>query len=188
MVLRTLWRPLLLVAAGIMLSGCLLVRTTEQRITLNANGSGEAYMLLTDIRSDGTTDSIRTRDFGIMMASADSEGVKEFEQEGRKILSKHFLVSGDTLSMELTYSFPRFESLEGLKRTEEGIFVVVKEGREITKTNGKVQSWENDARRIVWPVNAKRLVFQITETSLPASTSLAALYHKYYSGPQGRTP
>jgi hypothetical protein len=180
--------PVLLLGIATCFSGCLLVRTTEQRITLNADGSGQAFMRLIDIRSDGTVDSIITRDFGIMMASADSEGVKEFEQAGRKVLTKQFVVTGDTLIMDISYSFPRLESIDGMKQNDDEVFVVVNKGREIVKTNGEIQSWENDSQRIVWPAKTKRLMFVIRERQLPPSTSLARLYRKYRKISPGENP
>ena len=48
---------LFLLAAG-MLSGCILVRTTEHRISLRPDGGGEAVLRLIDIRSDETVDSL----------------------------------------------------------------------------------------------------------------------------------
>lgn len=105
--------PLILLAAGVLFQGCLLVRTTEHRIKLNDGGGGEAYMRLTDIRSDGVTDSARFHDFGVMMASAELEGIKDFERNGRKVTSKQFLMNGDTLSAEITYTFTELETQIG---------------------------------------------------------------------------
>lgn len=159
--------------------GCLLIRTTEHRIKLNDNGSGEALMRLVDIRSDGATDSARIRDYGVMMSSAEKEGIQAFEKEGRKVISTQFQVNGDTLNAEISYTFPRIDAVEGLKQKGDELFVVVNEGREILRTNGKIKSWEHNSLRIVWPRTAKRLMFQIREKLLPSSTSLAALYLRY---------
>ena len=177
--------PLVVLIAGMLLQGCLLVRTTEHRIRLYDTGGGEAYMRLSDIRSDGVTDSSRVRDFGVMMASSEGEGIKDFERNGRKITSKRFLVNGDTLSAEITYTFMQLETLEGIKIKDDEIFVVVNEGREIVRTNGKVKSWERGAQRIVWPIEAKRLMYTIRERSLPPSVSLAGLYIRYNGKPSG---
>jgi hypothetical protein len=167
------------------MQGCLLVRTTEHRIRLNEGGGGEAYMRLGDIRSDGVTDSARVRDFGVMMASSEEEGIRDFERNGRKITSKRFLVNGDTLSAEITYTFTGLETLEGIKIKDDEVFVVVNEGREILRTNGKIKSWERGTQRIVWPLDAKRLMYTIRERSLPPSTSLAGLYVRYNGKPSG---
>jgi hypothetical protein len=177
--------PLLVLAAGILLQGCLLVRTTEHRIKLNDGGGGEAYMRLTDIRSDGVTDSARIRDFGVMMASVELEGIQDFERNGRKITSKQFILNGDTLSAEITYTFPQLEDLEGIKIKDDEIFVVVNDGRDIVRTNGKVKSWERGSQRIVWPIDAKRIMYQIRERTLPPSVSLAGLYVRYNGKPAG---
>ena len=177
--------PLAAFITGTLMQGCLLVRTTEHRIRIYDTGGGEAYMRLGDIRSDGVTDSARVRDFGVMMASSEEEGVKDFERNGRKITSKRFLVSGDTLSAEITYTFMQLETLEGIKIKDDEIFVVVNEGREIVRTNGKIQPWERGAQRIVWPLEAKRLMYIIRERSLPPSASLAGLYVRYNGKPSG---
>ena len=176
---------LLLLAAAAM-PGCLLIGTTEHWIVLKENGSGEARLRLVDIRSDAQTDSLLARDYSVMMASVQKEGIEEFERGGRKVTSKGFTASGDTLIAELTYTFPNLNEIEGLKVRRDEMFVVVNEGREIVKTNGSVKSWVKGAKRIVWPRDARRLMYQITEKKLPAARSLAPLYLKYgYNMPEG---
>jgi hypothetical protein len=172
-------------SAAPFLGGCLLVRTTEHRIKLNDNGGGEAFIRLIDIRSDAANDSTRLRDYGMMMASVALEGGKEFEKAGRKVLSKQFQVNGDTLNAEITYSFSSIDALEVLKQVNEEYFVVVNEGREIIKTNGKIKPWEGRTQRIVWPKETKRLMYQIREKVMPPSTSLASLYVRYDAGKPG---
>jgi hypothetical protein len=173
-------------ALAALLPACLLIRTTEHRIKLNPNGSGEATMRLIDIRSDAPTDSILARDYSVMMASIQKEGLAEFEKGGRKVLSREFYAGGDTLSAEINYTFPGLEQIEGLKVKKDEMFVVVQEGREIVRTNGKVRSWVRGSQRIVWPRDAKRLMYQIREKTLPPSISLAPLYTKYgYAIPEG---
>jgi hypothetical protein len=173
-------------SCALLLPACLLIRTTEHRLKLNPNGSGEGLMRLVDIRSDGRSDSALARDYAVMMASVQKEGVAEFEQGGRKVVSKQFYAGGDTLNAEIVYTFPNLEQVEGLKVKKDELFVVVNEGREIVKTNGSVKSWIRGSQRIVWPRDAKRLMYQISEKTLPAGVSLAGLYLKYgYNIPEG---
>ena len=131
----------LVAAMAFFLPACLLVRTTEHHIKLNKNGSGEGVMRLIDIRSDGRTDSLVARDYAVMMASIEKEGVVEFEKGGRKVTSKQFFAAGDTLSAEISYTFPNLSQVEGLKLRKDEMFVVVNKGREIIRTNGSVESW-----------------------------------------------
>jgi hypothetical protein len=166
-------------ATSLLLPACLIVRTTEHHIKLNKNGGGEAMMRLVDIRSDARTDSLVARDYAVMMASVQNEGVKEFEKGGRKVKSKLFYAGGDTLSAEIVYSFPNLEQIEGLKIKKDELFIVVNEGREIVRTNGSVKSWIKNGHRIVWPRDATRLMYVITETALPPSVSLASLYRQF---------
>jgi hypothetical protein len=176
----------LIAASAVLFPACLLIRTTEHRIKLNENGSGEAMMRLVDIRSDAPTDSGQARDYSVMMASVQKEGVTEFEQGGRKVISKQFSVSGDTLTAEIVYTFPGIEQVEGLKTREDELFFVVSDGREIVRTNGKIKSWVHGAQRIVWPRDAKRLMYQIREKTMPDGVSLAPLYLKYgFTQPEG---
>jgi hypothetical protein len=173
-------------ACAVFLPACLLIRTTEHRIKLNENGSGEAMMRLIDIRSDAPTDSALARDYSVMMASIQKEGVTKFEQGGRKVTSKQFYASGDTLTAEIIYTFPNLDQVEGLKIRKDELFVVVNDGREIVRTNGKVKSWVRGSRRIVWPRDAKRLMYQVSEKALPGAVSLAPLYLKYgFNSPEG---
>ena len=174
----------LLLLAALAMPGCLFIRTTEHLITLKEDGSGDARMRLIDIRSDAQSDSLLARDYSVMMASIEKEGIEEFERGGRKVTSKQFFASGDTLTAEITYTFPNLNEVEGLKFHRNEMFVVVNEGREIVKTNGDVQSWLKGAKRIVWPRNAKHLMYLISEKKIPPARSLAPLYLKYgYSLP-----
>lgn len=171
---------LLALFALLILPGCLLIRTTEHRIRLNADGSGEALLKLVDIRSDASTDSAVTYDFAVMMTSFQGSGVKEFEQTGRRVTGKRMMVSGDTLSAEITYSFPTIDAVEVLRKKDDELFIVVGSERDILRTNGKVLADENDTRRIVWKANAERLSYVIRERFLPASVSLSGRYLKYH--------
>jgi hypothetical protein len=177
--LRSVLSVALVLVLALMLPACILIRTTEHRIKLNDNGSGEAMIRLIDIRSDGRTDSALARDYSIMMASLEKEGIAEFEKGGRKLLSKHFRTSGDTLIAEVTYKFQNLEQIEGMKVKKDELFIVVNEGREIDRTNGSVESWTHDTKRIVWPRDAKRLMYRISEKTIPPTVSLAPLYLKY---------
>ena len=163
----------------LLLPGCLLIRTTEHRIRLNADGSGEALLRLVDIRSDALTDSAARYDFAVMMTSFQEGGVKEFESTGRKITGKRMFVRGDTLNAEITYAFPTLDAVEVLRKTGDEIFIVVTAEREILRTNGKVAAGENNARRIVWSAGAERLNYVIRERILPQSVSLAEWYRQY---------
>lgn len=171
---------LLIALAAVVLQGCIVVGTTEHRIRLNEDGSGEALLRLIDIRSDAVTDSLVRHDFNLMMAAAESAGVKEFERTGRKVSNKQFWVKGDTLLCEISYTFQNIAAIEGLRRTGDGLYLVVGEGREIVRTNGKAETWQRAEQRIVWDGDAKRLMYVIRDKALPPSRSLAALYTKSY--------
>lgn len=164
---------------SVLLPGCLLVSTTEHRVKLNDDGSGEAVLRMIDIRSDGSSDSSVAVDFGFMMAAFDSEGVRQFEAEGRHITAKQFNVRNDTLVAEVTYSFKNLDAIEGLHITKDALYVVVGEDREILKTNGKTSSDKHNAVRITWSRDARRLMYTIRERSFPKSTSLAGMYLKH---------
>jgi hypothetical protein len=166
---------------AIVLPGCILIRTTEHRVKLNDDGSGEALLRLIDIRSDEMTDSLVRRDFDMLMVGLEEKGVKEFEKAGRKVSTKQFSVHGDTLICEVAYTFETSAAVEGLRQTKDGFYLVVAEGRQIVKTNGKVETWKEGSERIVWNADARRLLYIIREKTLPASTSLAGLYLKSYS-------
>jgi hypothetical protein len=174
---RHLWTALVFLLLP--LQGCILIRTTEHRIQLRGDGSGEAVLRLIDLRSDETADSALVCDCAIMMSSFDKGGVEDFEKQGRKVFGKRFFVQGETLIAEITYTFPSLEAVEGLRLTNDEIFVVVKPEREIARTNGSIESWEEGYQRIVWPRDAKRIFFRISERSLPPSRSLARAYQEW---------
>lgn len=160
----------------VLLSGCIFIRTTEHRISVHEDGSGEAVLRLIDLRSDEMADSLVQRDFRIMMSSYEKEGEAEFSRQGRTITGKKLFTVGDTLNAEIAYTFEHFQALEGMHVTADEIYVVVPATRHVVRTNGKVESWTGDAVRIVWNRDARRLVYQITENTIPPTTSLARLY------------
>ncbi len=167
------------ILAGILLvPGCILIRTTEHRITINEDGSGDAVLRLIDLRSDETVDSLIQRDFRIMLSSYESEGQEKFERDGRRISEKRLYARADTLYAEISYSFASLMDIDGLHVTETELYVVVPDGREVVRTNGRVAPWRGEDRRIVWKRDSRRLLFQIREKNLPPSTSLARLYRE----------
>ena len=179
MVRRHAWILLCGVLAGILLvPGCILVRTTEHRISINDDGTGEAVLRLIDLRSDETADSLVQRDFRIMISSYEREGAESFERDGRKITEKKLYTRGDTLYAEVAYTFESLIAIEGLHITDGELYVVVPDTREVIRTNGKLAPWLNNSHRIVWSRETRRIMFQIREKTLPASTSLARLYHE----------
>jgi hypothetical protein len=168
-----------MVVLGVFLPGCIFVRTTDHRIHLNNDGSGQALLRLIDIRSDQVVDSLVRKDFDEMMLAYTKPGIDEFEQTGRKVTSKQFSVHGDTLILEIAYTFQRLEAVEGLRLTADGIYVAVGEGREIVRTDGKVESWKGGTKRIVWDTDENRIQYVVRETNVPPTVSLASLYRKW---------
>ena len=167
----------LVLAIGLaaILVGCLQVRTTEHRIKLNKDGSGEHMLRLVDIRSDGTTDSAVARDFRAMMTFYD-EGDKEFASRGRTVTEKKLYTRNDTLVAELGYTVKELGAIEGLRASEDELFVVVGPSRVIVKTNGKIRPEQNGNQRIVWSRNATRLFYSIREKEMPPTVSLTSMY------------
>lgn len=165
-----------LVAVLVALPGCILIRSTEHRISVNEDGTGEAVLRLIDLRSDEMADSLVQRDFRIMMSSYEKEGEKEFTRQGRTITAKKLFTRADTLYAEIGYTFANLQAIEGLHVTDTDIYVVVPVTRHVVRTNGQIEPWTGDAKRIVWKRDARRLLYQITENSLPASASLARYY------------
>jgi hypothetical protein len=168
--------PTVLLTVLIALPGCILIRSTEHRISVNDDGTGEAVLRLIDLRSDETADSLVQRDFRIMMSSYEKEGEKEFSRQGRTITGKKLYTRADTLYAEITYMFANLQAIEGLHVSDTEVYVVVPATRHVVRTNGEVESWTGDAKRIVWKPGVRRLLYQITENSLPASASLARYY------------
>jgi hypothetical protein len=164
------------VALLMVLPGCILIRSTEHRISLNEDGSGEAVLRLIDLRSDETVDSLVQRDFRIMMSSYEKEGETQFSRQGRIITGKKLFTVADTLTADITYTFEHLQAVEGMHVTDEEIFVIVPATRHVVRTNGKIKSWTGDAVRIVWKRDARRLLYQITENTMPPSTPLARFY------------
>jgi hypothetical protein len=179
MVRRHAWIALCGVLAGILLvPGCILIRTTEHRISINDDGTGEAVLRLIDLRSDETADSLVQRDFHIMLSSYEREGAEKFERDGRKITGKKLYTRGDTLYAEVAYTFESIIAIEGLHVTDDELYVVVPDTREVIRTNGKMAPWLDNSRRIVWSRETRRIMFQIREKTVPPSTSLARFYHE----------
>lgn len=174
--------PLILLVFVLAGPGCLVVQTTEHRVKINEDGSGEALLRLADIRSDGATDSAVVHDVEVMLSSFDKEGVADFEKPGRKVTDKVMYAQSDTLFAEISYSFRSLDALEGLRLTPEEMFVVVSPEREIVRTNGRISPGDGNTRRIVWKRSAKLLAYVIRERQMPPSTLLGSYYKKLGAG------
>jgi hypothetical protein len=174
--LSSLGQTFALILMVVILPACIVVGMTEHRVEFRADGAGKAWLRLTDIRSDGVTDSSAERDFNIMMDSFEKEGIGDFEKGGRKVTNKRFIVHGDTLSAEIEYTFMSKADIEGLNVTEQEMYVVIPENRDVVWTNGRVSPWERGTMRIVWDLDEGSLVYHVREKHLPSSISLAPLY------------
>ena len=183
--LRPLREALAVVLVMVTLPACIVVGKTEHRVEFSGGGTGKAWLRLTDIRSDGDTDSSRMRDFTIMMDSFEKEGIGDFEKGGRKVTDKRFIVHGDTLSAEIEYTFASKADIEGLNISEEEMYIIVPEGRDVVWTNGRIGTWERGTMRIVWDLDATSLVYHVREKHLPSSVSLAPLYLEQQSNDEG---
>lgn len=168
--------PLILVLVVSFWPGCILIHTTEHRITLNPDGTGEAVLRLIDLRSDETVDSLVQRDFKNMMTSFEKDAVGDFEQRGRTITSKRMFAQADTLIAEVAYSFTSLQAIEGLHVTDQEMYVMVNENCEVVRTNGTAGAGPNGGQRITWNRSASRLLFQIRERNFPSGTPLTPLY------------
>jgi hypothetical protein len=173
-------RIILLLVVATQTGGCLLVRSTEHRIRLNEDRSGDALMRLIDIRSDAETDSTEEGDFTELMSIMGDSALMGFEVPGRTITGRQLLVLGDTLIGEVAYTFNRLEDLEGLRATDEELFVVVGPDREVVGTNGRIERRPEGGARIVWPKDATRLQYRIAERVVRSSISLARRYRARY--------
>jgi hypothetical protein len=169
--------PLLILVA--IVPGCIIVRTTEHWITLHKDGSGEALLRLVDLRSDGVTDSAVVRDYGIMMGDLEKNGYGDFEKSTRKVTGARFFVHGDTLGVDVRYTFRALAAVEGLRVTNDELYMIIPPGKEIVRTNGSVSESERNTERITWARNAEHLMYVVRERRLPPSVSLAPLYLKY---------
>jgi hypothetical protein len=167
--------PVLAMCLTAILAGCLQVSTTEHRIKLNKDGSGEHMLRLVDIRSDATTDSAVAHDFRAMMTFYD-DAAKEFVSRGRTVMEKKLFARHDTLIGELDYTVKELGAIEGLRVTEKELFVVIGPSRVIVKTNGKIRSEESGYQRIVWDRDATRLFYSIREKEMPPTVSLTPMY------------
>jgi hypothetical protein len=162
-----------------MVPGCLVIRTTEHRVKIYEDGSGEALLKLVDIRSDGVTDSAVIHDVDVMMSSFETGGVEDFEKPGRKVTDKVMYTRGDTLVAEISYAFRSLDALEGLRITPDEMFVVVSAEREIIRTNGRIKPGDNNTRKISWKRGASLISYVIRERQLPPSVPLGMYYQKY---------
>jgi hypothetical protein len=156
----------LLFAAAFLLfgaSGCLEVRTTEHRIRINDDGTGDHSLRLIDIRSDGKTDSAVGSDYRDLVRSMKEELPKEFELKGRKILDTKLYARGDTLIGEISYAVREISQIEGLRITKEAFYVAVSPEREIVRTNGTIVPGEKGSSRIAWDLDARRIFYVLRE-------------------------
>lgn len=169
---RSAARLLALALPAFVALGCLEIRTTEHRIKVNEDGSGDHSLRLIDIRSDATGDSAVGADYRGLIGAFEKELDKEFEVKGRKITEKKLYARGDTLIGELVYTVRDISHIEGLRVTADEIFVNVGPEREIVRTNGKVSAGERNQTKITWNRDATRILYVIRERNWSGGTLL----------------
>lgn len=170
--IRPCLRILTLAVPAFIALGCLEIRTTEHRIRVNEDGSGDHSLRLIDLRSDAVGDSAIGADYRGLIAGFENELDKEFDVKGRKITEKKLYARGDTLIGELTYTVREISHIEGLRVTEKELFVNIGPEREIVRTNGKISAGERDQTKITWDRDATRLLYVIRERHWTGGTLL----------------
>ena len=61
-------------------------------------------------------------------------------------------------------------------KTRDEMYVIVGEGRAVTHTNGTIVPIGGGNVKVVWPADARRLSYEIRETTLGPSVPLARWY------------
>lgn len=164
------------VVLALLLNGCLLVRTTEHRMTLNGEGGGDALLRLVDIRSDADTDSGRALDYAELEDILADSTLRGFVTPGRAVTGRRLQLRGDTLIAEVTYRFDAAEAVEGLSLQRGGYTVTVASHRELVGTNGSVETLRDGSLRIAWPPDARTLQYTVSERAPDPGVSLAPWY------------
>jgi hypothetical protein len=176
-----LFRPTSLGALSallLVLPGCLKVHETEHLIRLTSAGAGDAILRLRDIRSDGVNDSAVAADVSHLVDAANGRGIALFEQNTRKLVSRQFSVTGDSVNLEIRYTFTSLVGVEGLRANTSNLFLVVGPENEIVRTNGKVEAWLDNTQRILWSRDATRLSYTIREHFLRKTSSILRWYRE----------
>ncbi|HEY4644015.1 MAG TPA: hypothetical protein VIH68_04785 [Bacteroidota bacterium] len=181
---RFLGRIVLFFAAALGINGCILVSAVDHQIRVNGNGSGVAVITFLDLRSDGLDDSTYFDDMNVLLDLLGREEIEEFEKDGKEILKKEFLLSGDTLSLRVEYEFKNLQTIEGVRETNEEIFFVVNESRQIVRTNGNIKGDPSGGKRMVWQTGSRFLSYLVKDAIPPKGRSLAQAYrlHLQQSG------
>ena len=158
---------------ALLCSGCLLVRTTEHRVSLSENGGGEALLRLIDIRSDADTDSGRSLDYEELADILEDSTLRGFVTPDRRVTGKRAFLQGDTLFVEVTYAFDNPEAVEGLALHRGEFSVTVAAHRELVHTNGSVETLRDGSHRIIWKGDVRLLRYAVTESAADPGVSLA---------------
>ncbi len=156
--------------------GCIMISAVEHRIKVNPDGSGIAVITFLDFRSDAVDDSVYAEDFNLLLDVLAEETIKEFETDGKKILRKELYLSGDSLSLRVEYEFRSLRSIEGIRLSNDEIFFMVDEWRQILRTNGVVENESWGGKRMVWKAGTRQLSYLVEDVVPLKGRSLSQAY------------
>jgi hypothetical protein len=165
-----LYSSLLVVAASLLFSGCLIFHHITYDVKLDTPTSGIAEIIAYDMRSDAKNKSELEKDknnlFQHMLKS--NEFIKEQKESGKYVTGRKLYVEDGKLIGQGTYKFDDISAVEGIKY--EGGFHYLNLGLDdsVLSTNGEIIH-SKEYKRIVWDSTFQELKFTMFSNELNGS-------------------
>jgi hypothetical protein len=156
----------LLVFAGLFLSGCLTFHKVSYDVNLEGPKNGTVTMTIYDIRSDAVNNNQFEDDkdtlFHYIVKSDDF--LKTMLDEGKNFVSRELFVENKKLNGKASFKFNDIRRVEGIVFDEGFYYLTMEVDDSVISTNGEIIK-SKDHKRIIWDKNFKTLKFEMFVTS-----------------------
>lgn len=153
---------LLMFAAPLFFSGCLVGHKIVYEINVNKDMPGTATVHYVNIRSDAVNDQEFEEDkknlFEYMLKS--DQFIKDRKTEGFEITSRELYLDDSKLNGKVNFNYNKLGDVEGLAYEDGFFFVTMALDDSVLATNGEVIK-SATYKRIIWDQSIKPLRFEI---------------------------
>jgi hypothetical protein len=170
-----------IIISSLFLSGCLIFHKVSYNIELDNAKAGKVTVVISDIRSDATTETEFEEDkerlFGMILES--EEFIQSMGEEGKEIINRELFLTGDTLNGRVEYKFNDINNIEGIVAEAGFYYLTLPLEDSVLTTNGEIIRSKN-FKRIIWEAGTRNLHFEMLSFSFDRHEyrKLAPFYNK----------
>ena len=160
--MKKLLSVIILLFSASLFDGCLIFHKMSYTINLDKDTTGNATIIVSDIRSDASAGSNLEADkknlFEYIYKSPDF--ISQMKDEGKTITNRNLFLRGDTLMGKTDFSFGSIFSVEKIQYQDGFYYLTLTLDDSVLTTNGQI-IYSKDYKRILWKNSFKVLKFEM---------------------------